>query len=120
MSDVKYDPEQIERLVADVRRLIDRPGCPECGCTRIGDDYLTDMADQLEAARREIVRLRLSTDEAIGAVIHLRSSLSMLYRESGQDWLHGTRSDAALDALEFARRTLDLTDAYRAAKGKAP
>ena len=50
-----------------------------------------------------------SVDELKGQVTHLRSALEMLWREAGKDWLEGVKSDAALDALEYAARTLKAT-----------
>lgn len=60
---------------------------------------LARMKERAEAAERD-------RDLVSGACDHLRDALAMLYREAGLDWRDGVRSDAALDALEFARRTL--------------
>lgn len=53
--------------------------------------------------------MKLSKSELQGQVAHLRNALDMLHREAARDWLEGVKSDSALDALEFASRTLKVT-----------
>lgn len=38
----------------------------------------------------------------------LRDALKRLHHEAGRDWLDGVKSDTALDALENARRALEV------------
>jgi len=52
----------------------------------------------------------MTNDELRGQVAHLRSALSLLHREAARDWLEGVKSDACLDALEYASRTLKATE----------
>lgn len=51
----------------------------------------------------------VTTAELSGQVAHLRNALDVLYRAAARDWLDGVKSDDGLDALEFARRTLNAT-----------
>lgn len=59
MSDVKYDPEECERLVADIRAEVART--PYAAHRAV-------VADQLEAARREIELMRQVVEAAEGYV----------------------------------------------------
>lgn len=67
--------------------------------------------DLAPARPREETTVSDSIEELRGTVAHLRSALTMLHREAARDWLDHVHSDAALDALEYARRTLRATDA---------
>jgi len=68
----------------------------------------------------EIARVRTHRDEMSGAAVHLRNALDILHREARRDWLDGVRSDAALDALEYASRTLKAIAVDTVRKAGAP
>lgn len=140
-----YDPDLIDRLVMEAReddaRMTDAPwiggadavfidnapileSCTEmdheANCLGIARtrNNLAAMADQLEAARREIERLVEVHAHAAGVIIDeqllMRPVVEAAEIVCGPDLIGTERMDLVFDTL------MPAIDAYRAAKGNRP
>jgi small-conductance mechanosensitive channel len=102
-------PDRIATLETEVARLRG-----ECNDAADRDAKIYQLRSQVAqmtpvVAAADAWRARAHIAELNGTIGHLRNALQMLHREAGRDWLDGVRSDAALDALEYASRTLKAT-----------
>lgn len=109
-----YDPDLIDRLVMEARAAIEkyrRDPWRMSDPVVIAESYasLTLMADQLEAARREVERLRADSKVAWEQASILADGLEQA--------CSALVADRGADSLRAKLRKL-YRDAYRAAKGK--